>query len=125
MVWTRFRDMHSGGRAKEPYEYIYIEAPKDKAVEIFEATFGHHPFWIECECCGENYVVDEYESLERASAYERGCKPIYVDDKGNRFKSYKSGLTLIYLEESCDYGKYISMEDFLKNKDFLAIYAES
>jgi hypothetical protein len=72
MVWTHFNDMHSGGSLKQkPYENIYIEAPKREAIAIFYNRFGHDPKWIACDCCGRNYAVDEYDTLEEASQYER------------------------------------------------------
>jgi len=40
MVWTRFMDMHSGGRLKEdPYQFILIEAPENEAKVIFYNKF--------------------------------------------------------------------------------------
>ena len=72
MKWTRFMDMHSGGGTKEEdYEYIYIEASEDKAVTIFINRFGHNPNSIACDCCGGNYSVSEYNTLEKATKYER------------------------------------------------------
>ena len=75
MSWTRFMDMHSGGGCKqESYNYIYIELPYGEAIEFFRTRFGHHPEETECECCGQNYVIDERETLDHASAHERGCE---------------------------------------------------
>jgi len=67
-------DMHSGGSSKEKWEYIYIEAPKNRAVVIFYNRFGHNPYRVTCTCCGEDYVVYEYETFTEASAYDRGCR---------------------------------------------------
>lgn len=73
-MWTRFMDMHSGGSTKEPpFEYIYIEAPEAEAKTIFYNRFGHNPENIACSCCGENYSIDESETLEQASGYDRNC----------------------------------------------------
>jgi len=72
MSWTQFRDMHSGGAIKEPpYEEIYIESPKGEhqAIDIFVSVFGHDPTDIACDCCGQNYSIDEYYSLDEASAF--------------------------------------------------------
>jgi hypothetical protein len=72
MTWTEFWDMHSGGGLKEePYHYIYIEAPERKATEIFKDRFGHDPEDTYCECCGQNYAIDEDETLEEATRYQR------------------------------------------------------
>lgn len=78
-MWTRFMDMHSGGGLKEGYGYIYIEAPCDEAKVIFYNRFGHSPDRVSCTCCGEDYSIDEYPSIEKATAYERGCR--YAEDK--------------------------------------------
>lgn len=73
-MWTRFMDMHSGGGCKEPpYEYVYMEAEEDKAVDIFIQRFGHDPRDVACSCCGENYSISESMDLAQASAYNRGC----------------------------------------------------
>lgn len=70
-MWTRFMDMHSGGSCKQkPYKYIYIEAPEEEAVEIFYNRFAHYPHWVACECCGPNYSVSEYQTLEEAQEYD-------------------------------------------------------
>jgi len=73
-MWTRFMDMHSGGGLKEePYEYIYIEAPEDTAMIIFYNRFGHSPDEVTCECCGADYGIDEYKTIEEATDFRRGC----------------------------------------------------
>ena len=70
--WTHFWDMHSGGGCKEaPYEHIFIEAPLEEAVRIFYNRFGHNPYRVSCTCCGEDYSVSEYDTLEEATAYHR------------------------------------------------------
>lgn len=71
MVWTRIWDMHSGGDLKEPFSKCYIEAPEDEAVSVFYARFGHNPHRVTCTCCGPDYDVEEYETLEKATFYLR------------------------------------------------------
>jgi len=79
-MWTQFMDMHSGGGTKEaPYEYIYIEAPRDEAEVIFYNRFGHSPSRVTCTCCGEDYSVTQSKTLEEATGYERGC--LFSKDK--------------------------------------------
>lgn len=74
-MFTRFMDMHSGGRTKlPPYEYIYIEAPEKEARIIFQNRFDRDPDHVTCQCCGNDYSVSESNSLASASAYDRGCK---------------------------------------------------
>lgn len=70
-VWTHFMDMYSGGCSKLPYEHIYIEACGGRAVMIFEAEFKRDPNNITCRCCGEDYSIREYDSIERATKYDR------------------------------------------------------
>jgi hypothetical protein len=72
--WTQFHDMHSGGGQKEDFARLYIEAPEDEACRIFYAKFGHSPHRVTCTCCGEDYSVSEYDSLEQATAYDRNCR---------------------------------------------------
>ena len=68
---TRFMDMHSGGKLKTPFTHIYVDAPLDKALDIFKDTFKRDPNNVTCKCCGEDYVYEEYSSLEEATAYDR------------------------------------------------------
>jgi hypothetical protein len=71
---TRFMDMHSGGHLKTPYTHIYIDEPLGEAVRTFKELFKRDPNNITCKCCGEDFVYEEYESLEEATAYDRKCE---------------------------------------------------
>ena len=72
-MFTLFWDMHSGGIVKEPpYEQIFIEGSRTEATEIFVSRFGHDPADVACPCCGENYAISEYETLEDAAKYHIG-----------------------------------------------------
>jgi len=68
--WTRFSDMHSGGRAKERDEQgqeisqIYIQAPEREAEIVFYNRFGHAADRISCTCCGSDYSVTQLEDGE-------------------------------------------------------------
>lgn len=73
MAWTRFMDMHSGGASKEPFEYLYIEAPEQEAKVIFYNRFGHNPERTTCTCCGDDYSISESETLAIATRYDRNC----------------------------------------------------
>jgi len=68
---TRFMDMHSGGKLKTPFTHIYIDAPLKEALEVFKDTFKRDPNNVTCKCCGEDFVYEEYSSLEEATAYDR------------------------------------------------------
>lgn len=96
-MWTQFMDMHSGGGSKEDWEYIYIEAPEEEAKVIFYNRFDHNPERVTCTCCGDDYSISESNTLEKATAYERGCRwdkeeSGYIDepDNDNSWKSYRT-----------------------------------
>lgn len=114
MPWTEFWDMHSGGGTKEgDCEQIFIEAPLDEATSVFYAKFGHNPERVSCTCCGEDYSITEYKSLEQATAFHRGCK---YDDKLRQ-----------YVEVADPDGfknSYKTVEQYKKEKTALFIYAD-
>lgn len=66
-------DMHSGGYLKTPYTHIYIDEPLGEAVQTFKNLFKRDPDNITCTCCGEDFVYEEYSSIEEATAYDREC----------------------------------------------------
>jgi hypothetical protein len=72
-IITRFMDMHSGGHLKTPYTHIYIDEPLGEAVRTFKDLFKRDPDNVTCKCCGEDFVYEEYSSLEEATAYDRKC----------------------------------------------------
>jgi hypothetical protein len=72
--WTQFWDMSSGGGQKLDWGLIFIEAPLDQAVRVFQNRFGRNPYRVTCTCCGADYSVDEANSLEEATAYFRKCE---------------------------------------------------
>lgn len=106
MPWTRFGDMNSGGGRKEDFAILYIEAPEAEAKVIFYKRFGHNPERVSCTCCGQDYTVEESETLSEATAYDRGC---HYDSKAGS-----------YVERAAErsYGnKYIALEDFIASKE--------
>lgn len=111
-MWTQFWDMHSGGGTKEgKFEKIYIEAPEDEAKIIFYNRFGHDPEDIGCSCCGENYSISEYETLARATAYERKANYENPDEPAKKWNS-----------ESLE--TMIALEDYIKSEWVLLVKAE-
>jgi hypothetical protein len=90
---TRFMDMHSGGKLKTPFTHIYVDAPLEKALEIFKDTFKRDPDNVTCKCCGEDFVYEEYSSLEDATAYD--CKADWDDIK----RGYNKNTSKISIEE--------------------------
>jgi len=82
-MYTRFMDMLSGGSQKEKFSHCYIEASEGVAKIVFHNRFGHDPENVTCSCCGDDYSISEYETLEDATAYERNCEFSYFfDDTG-------------------------------------------
>lgn len=100
-MWTRFTDNNSGGNQKENFSHCFIEEPENEAKVIFYNRFGHNPERVTCACCGSDYSIDEYETLEQATAYARNCKygkDGYIEEKGDSDRKY---LTLLeYLNQS-------------------------
>jgi hypothetical protein len=80
---TCFMDMHSGGKLKTPFTHIYVDGPLDKALAVFKDTFKRDPNNITCKCCGEDFFYEEYESLEDATAYDRGTMTLEKYFSGN------------------------------------------
>lgn len=62
--WTNFYDLSSGGYEKTPHSIIAVEGDEKTARERFEAIFEADSHGCACECCGSDFSVDEYESLE-------------------------------------------------------------
>lgn len=140
-MWTHFCDMNSGGGTKEePYDHIYIEAPRDEARLIFYNRFGHDPERISCTCCGEDYSIVEQKSLRQLTGFHRGCRYLetprgkdgsYTRPKDPQFEDH------YYLEEGEDppkgykldgsfpkMRKYMTLEKYLKQKNVLVIYEQ-
>lgn len=63
-MYTRFYDMSSGGSEKLDACTIWIEADEDAACGLFESIFGIDPNNVTCSCCGADYSISEYETLE-------------------------------------------------------------
>lgn len=107
-MWTKFWDMHSGGGRKEPYDRIYIEAPEKEACIVFYNRFGHNPNRVTCTCCGEDYSIDEHESLEQATAFHRNCR---YDTRTDRYV------------EDLNEKNYTPLDVYLTSPDILVIRA--
>jgi hypothetical protein len=124
MPWTQFWDMHSGGGLKEdPYHYIYIEAPEWEARLIFYNKFGHSPDRVSCTCCGEDYSIDEHESLFQATGYHRHCWYAHRGRKGKYVapgkvpKGWKCDRKPVGIPSD----KYQTMKEYEARKDVLII----
>jgi hypothetical protein len=113
-MWTKFWDMHSGGIQKLKWDKIYIEAPEKEACVIFQNRFDRNPFRVTCTCCGEDYSVQEGETLEQVTGYHRGC---HYDKKIHKYIETKDKAKYAYEE-------YQTVEEYKKNEDVLVIYAK-
>jgi len=119
-------DMHSGGGAKEDYEYIYIEAPEQEAKVIFYNRFGHSPDRVSCTCCGEDYSTSERESLEDLTGYERrgrfayfkGNDEVEEDEAWKYGKGMAEGYTSRYVD--CE----IPLSEYVNSKGVLVIKSQ-
>lgn len=93
-MWTKFRDMASGGTRKEKWDIIYIESDnEDESIQIFKNKFGLDPFNVTCSCCGEDYSLTNDDTLELVTAYERNCRydrniNSYIEEQGNGYQPY-------------------------------------
>jgi hypothetical protein len=108
MVWTHFWDMHSGGPQKLEWAHIFIEAPEEEAKSVFYSRFGRNPERVSCTCCGEDYSISEFEDLQQATAFHRGCR---FDTETGKYGE-KSG------PKKHTFYTFIPFEDFLKNPMF-------
>ncbi len=70
-MWTSFWDMSSGGKEKLDWPLIYIEAPEQEARKLFVDLFHRDPNNVTCQCCGPDYSITEYETLDEATEYHR------------------------------------------------------
>ena len=70
--WTELWDMHSGGRMKTNYHYIYINLPVSDAINWFENEFKIDAHNTTCDCCGEDFSITPYDTLEEATKFHRG-----------------------------------------------------
>ena len=71
-MWTRFWDMHTGGKEKMKFTTVFVEAPKDEAIQIFKDRFLIDPTKYSCcNYCGMDYAIDTYDDLSEASLHFR------------------------------------------------------
>lgn len=89
-IWTRFHDHNTGGTMKTTYREIYIRAPVREAKVIFYDVIGHDPEKISCECCGEDFTIDELE-LSRAELLDlkRRTYALFMETKQRKYKEYE------------------------------------
>lgn len=153
MTWTHFWDMNSGGGSKETWQHIYIEAAEAEAKVIFYNRFGHNPERVSCTCCGEDYSISEGPSLAQLTGYHRHCSNLvtprdpetrfykqpddswfdehYYLEPGEEDEARARGWTVeestsakIGREHGSDYGRYLTLDEYIATPDVLVIRAE-
>lgn len=134
-MWTQFWDMNSGGKQKEKWSKIYIEAPEEEAKIIFYNRFRHNPERVTCTCCGEDYAISSSEKLEQETGFHRNCKYGYVNSKGEEVPKReavevgewkpKEGYSQEWLETKGEYSQdYMTLEEYIKSDDAHFIFAD-
>ena len=68
-MWTEFMDMSSGGNEKTEWGCIYINLPVNKAIEYFGDKFNIDPNNITCDCCGQDFWIEECDEPKQKSGY--------------------------------------------------------
>ena len=119
MSWTRFMDMHSGGRLKEKQQYIYIEAPEEEATVIFYNRFGHNPHRVTCTCCGNDYSIGEYKNFLEASGFDRGCR--LIENKKENDGGHYVNKPALKTDLLGSFNHYQTIKGFEARKDVLII----
>src|SRR5688500_13034581 len=118
MTWTKFWDMHGGGTTKvKPFDKIYIETAEDEAKVVFFNPLGVNPEQISCGCCGEDYSIDDGESLDQLTAFHRNCG---WDEKAKAWGEFRDPR---FTQHGDDYRPYITPEEYAKQPDVLIIPA--
>lgn len=95
-MWTRFRDMHSGGGQKTGFDHIYVELPERQAVTWFKQYFNRNPYNTTCRTCGDDFSISEGESIQKLTSFQRNAR---VNDDGTE------------VPEST-WGKYLTLEEY-------------
>lgn len=116
--WTQFWDMSSGGGQKTEYSKIYIQASQNLAEQIFEELFGRDPHYVTCDCCGPDFSITEYETLEEATGYHRNCQYI----RGQGYVERQDPNKAKYGQE--DWNRYWSLEEYIIREDVGVFFME-
>jgi len=78
MVFS-FSDTFSGGFRKSDFEYYLVVAESESAaITKFKEVTGCDPEEVTCQCCGSDFWICEYPSIEE---YFRG-----LEDPGRKVK---------------------------------------
>ena len=64
-MYTIFSDLYSGGHPKTDHGLIIIKGKRNTAIKKFKKVFKINPLRTSCQCCGSDYSIYEYETLEQ------------------------------------------------------------
>ena len=53
-----------------------LKHQKNKQKKVFCNRFGHNPDRVTCTCCGPDYSIQDYVTLEEATSYHRQNKSV-------------------------------------------------
>ena len=115
---VKFYDMNSGGRLSTEYKVILISCnDESEARSIFTDRFGLDSRNVSCSCCGPDFSVTTYSSLEGATAIDRMCQ---MSEDWEDFTEKPS--TDEDAERFSKFSKYVTFSEFLElSEDVLVI----
>jgi hypothetical protein len=135
MTWTHFWDMHSGGSLKTDYHHIYVQLPRAEAIDWFENRFERDPTWITCDCCGQDFAIDEKPTLKQATGYQRNCRNLKTprDENGRFMNDLPEIQNNYYLEPDEEppegfevdpkdpIGEHVPLDEYVEQDDVLVV----
>lgn len=65
--WTLVHDRCTHSTQKLPFKALFIEASEDVANRYFMARYGRTLYHSTHGCCGQDYVIQTYATLEAAT----------------------------------------------------------
>lgn len=118
-VIAKFQDLLSGGVLKvKGIDTIYMETTPGKSRDAFTAYFGFDPLNTYCDCCGKDFCISEFDSLEDATKQERTRDR---DEHGKipSIESYinRKDIQFVSLEEQILKKSKKTMTNITKNKN--------
>lgn len=121
--WTHFYDMHSGGGQKLDWSSIFVQAPYAEAVDWFADRY-RDPYYVTCDCCGGDYSVSEYKTLDGATEYHRVTRE-YQQARSELCRArgaYDFQRPFTPEEEATLPAKHMSVQEYAQKDDVLIVY---
>ncbi len=108
-MWTEFIDANTKEQKLEnQIKHVYIEAPRNVAIEVFKRKFKYNPNQLDKHGIPE-YDAIEHDTLAQATAFRRGCM---FDFNTKLF---------VEIPDSKGFIPYQTLEEFLQRKDVLTM----